>query len=216
MAKLYFYYGVMNSSKTAQMLMVHHNYKELGRNVLVFKPSLDTRDVGVVRSRALSDEVEAVLVPTGEVGFMPNYIDGLKEPIAAVLVDEVQFLNPSQLSDLEYIVDILGIPVMAYGLMTDFKGALFPASQRLIELGARLVQVKTVCYYCNTAAVYNMRMRNGVPIFTGEQIEVGGNESYRVVCRKCYNRFKENYTDVEFYDPTVDPDPMHINQIVEH
>jgi thymidine kinase len=194
MAKLYFRYGTMNSSKSAQLLMVHHNYTEQGKTAVIFKPLLDTRDGSVVKSRALDTSVPAILVGITRVGTMFDYTE--KNRPACVLVDEVQFMSIPQIDELAKIVDLLNIPVIAYGLMTDFQTNSFSGSRRLIEIGARVEEIKTVCWSCSRKAVYNMRLANGVPVFDGEQVQVGGNESYKPVCRCCYHKAKESVAGV--------------------
>lgn len=189
MASLFFKYGVMNSSKSAQLIMNHYNYAHQGRRTFVVKPSLDTRDVGVVKSRALNDEVDAYLVPK-------VYIDSILETILnytpdVVFVDEVQFLTKEYIDMFVNLVDNHNIPVICYGLLTDFKADLFPASKRLIEMGAKLEEIKTVCTCCDKKAVMNMRLFDNEPVFSGESIQIGGNESYKAVCRNCYNKLKE-------------------------
>lgn len=189
MAHLDFYAGTMNSSKTAQLLMVRHNYLEQGKNVLIFKPAKDTRDLGIIKSRALEVEVKAITITDGIKRGMYYLTKAVKPD--CVLVDEVQFMPTHQIEELGEIVDLLGIPVIAYGLLTDFQTNLFEGSRRLIEIGARVKEIKTVCWDCNTKAMHNMRLHNGEPIFHGEQVQVGGNESYRPVCRACYNKAKQ-------------------------
>lgn len=189
MAKLYFKYGTMNSSKSAQLLMVDYNYKDQGKTTLVFKPLLDTRDGAFVKSRALGDKIGAEMVGKHEHNFMFNLTrDKLPD---CVLVDEVQFMPEHQIEELARIVDHLQIPVIAFGLMVDFKSKLFPGSKRLVELGANLDEIKTVCWDCKTRAVMNMRFLDERPTFTGDQVEVGGNEMYRPVCRSCFRKAQE-------------------------
>lgn len=190
MAQLYFNYGTMNSSKSAQLLMVHHNYVSQGKTVMVFKPKLDTRDGAYVKSRALEDKIPAFSIDSNEYDFMFNLVE--KQKPDCVLVDEVQFLTTHQIDELGRIVDLLGIPVIGYGLMSDFQANLFPGSKRMIELGAKLTEIKTVCWYCDAKAVHNMRFYKGKPIFEGEQVMVGGNESYKPVCRACFNKAKSS------------------------
>ena len=184
MAKLRFKHGTMNSSKSAQLIMVDYNYKSQGKSTLVFKPRLDTRDGGIVKSRALGTVVEAILIDSDDSYTMTNLAGTFKPD--CILVDEVQFMSPHQIDELAMIVDTLDIPVICFGLMTDFQSKLFEGSKRLIELGAILEEIKTVCTECKARAVNNMRLRDGVPIFDGAQVEVGGNEMYKPVCRQCY------------------------------
>lgn len=188
MAKLYFRYGTMNSSKSAQLLMVNHNYISEGKTTLIFKPSLDTRDGAYVKSRVIKEHLPAILITDNDKGKMYELVK--KERPNAVLVDEVQFFSEEFIVELVDIVDSLNIPVLCYGLMTDFTGHLFEGSKSLIENGARLEEVKTVCVYCDVKANYNMRVVDDIPVFSGEVVQVGGNESYKAVCRKCYNKFK--------------------------
>lgn len=186
MAKLYFKYGTMNSSKSAQLIMVNHNYLEQGKDTLIFKPKLDTRDGNFIKSRALNTQVSAILVESNQRDFMFRKTQEILPN--CVLIDEVQFMPSHQIEELARIVDLLNVPVICFGLMTDFQSNLFEGSRRLVELGAILQEIKTVCWYCKSRAVFNMRLIEGVPTFDGEQIDVGGNEKYRPVCRKCYRK----------------------------
>lgn len=189
MPKLYYNYGTMNSGKSMDLLKTAFNYEDNGNTVLVFKSVVDTRDGAFVKSRGGGREVPAILVDE-QSGSMMYEMTKERKP-AVVLVDEAQFMTADQIDELVRIVDELNIPVLAYGLMTDFRGSLFPGSQRLIEVGARLNLIKMVCRYCSRAAVYNMRHVDGVPVFSGEQVQVGGNESYKAVCRHCYAKAKK-------------------------
>lgn len=186
MAKLYFKYGTMNSSKSAQLIMVDHNYKEQGKETLIFKPKLDTRDGSYVKSRALNTRVDAIMVEKEDTNFMFNKTQELLPN--CVLVDEVQFMPPHQIEELAKIVDLLHVPVICFGLMTDFQSNLFGGSKRLVELGAILEEIKTVCWNCKARAVHNMRYLDNTPTFDGQQVEVGGNEMYKPVCRKCFRK----------------------------
>lgn len=189
MAKLRFKYGTMNSSKSANLLMTQHNYTEQGKKVLIFKPKLDTRDGHFVKSRALNERQPAIMIEVNELDTMFSTTQ-IEQP-DCVLVDEVQFMTPRQIEELGEIVDILNIPVIAYGLMSDFQSKLFPGSQRLIEIGALLEEIKTICFYCNKRATMNMRLLDGEPTFDGDQVQVGGNDSYKPVCRSCFNTAKK-------------------------
>lgn len=190
MASLFFKHGVMNASKSAQLIMNHYNYKEQGRRTLVLKPTLDTRDVGKVKSRALNNTVDALLLPT----YYDEKVKDLirKEQADVIFVDEVQFLDPKYIDLFANIVDNYNTPVLCYGLLTDFQTNLFPASRRLIELGAKIEELKTVCTCCDKKATMNLRLLDGQPVFEGESIQVGGNESYKVVCRVCYTKLRED------------------------
>jgi thymidine kinase len=172
----------MNSGKSIEVLRVAHNYEEQGKKVLLFTPSIDDRfGMGMVKSR-IGIQKEAIVVD--------KHLDmravAAAERPNCILVDEAQFLQPSQVRQLIDIVDDLNIPVMAYGLRADFLGQLFPGSSQLLAVADTIEEIKTVCWYCDKKAIMNMRCKNGEPIFHGEQIQIGGNESYIPVCRKCY------------------------------
>ncbi|MFD0695524.1 thymidine kinase [Paenibacillus sp. GCM10027628] len=182
MAKLYFRYGTMNSGKSIEVLRVAHNYEEQGKKVLLLTPVVDDRyGVGQVASRigmqknalVVDDQLDMIELARAE---QPN----------CILVDEAQFLNKLQVAQLIDIVDDLNIPVIAYGLRADFMGELFEGSTALIAVADTIEEIKTVCWYCDKKAIMNMRCKDGEPIFHGEQIQIGGNESYVPVCRKCY------------------------------
>lgn len=174
MAKLYFRYGAMGSSKTANAIMVQYNYEERGQKALMLKPRLETRDgEKTVRSRSgLCASCEYV-----------EDIDSL--PVSeydCVIVDEAQFLTKEQVQKLVDIVDKENIPVVAYGLRADFQGNLFEGSRYLMAWADTIEEVKTVCW-CGKKATFNARIHNGKVIKTGEQILLGGNESYVSLCR---------------------------------
>ncbi|UJF34212.1 thymidine kinase [Paenibacillus hexagrammi] len=182
MAKLYFRYGTMNSGKSIEVLRVAHNYEEQGKKVLLFTSVVDDRfGVGKVASR-IGMQKNAIVVD--------DQLDMIKmareEQPNCILVDEAQFLNKKQVGQLIDIVDDLNIPVIAYGLRADFLGQLFEGSNALIAVADTIEEIKTVCWYCDKKAIMNMRCKDGDPVFHGEQIQIGGNESYVPVCRKCY------------------------------
>ena len=175
MAKLYFRYGAMGSSKTANAIMVRYNYIERGQNCLMLKPRLDTRDGGrLVASRSgLSCPCEYV-----------EELDNIDvKQYACVIVDEAQFLTRAQVEKLVRIVDDMNIPVIAYGLRADFMGELFEGSRCLLAWADTIEEIKTVCW-CGRKATYNARLLNGRVVKTGAQIMLGGNESYIALCRK--------------------------------
>lgn len=175
MAKLYFRYGAMGSSKTANAIMVRYNYEERGQKCLMLKPRLDTRDgARLVASRCgLScgctyvEELDTVDVASYD----------------CLIVDEAQFLTCAQVEKLVSVVDEMGIPVICYGLRTDFRGELFEGSRLLLACADTIEEVKTVCW-CGRKATCNARLFNGKVVYTGEQIMLGGNESYIALCRK--------------------------------
>jgi thymidine kinase len=182
LAKLYFRYGTMNSGKSIEVLRVAHNYEEQGKKVLLFTPAVDDRfGVGMVASR-IGMQKNAIVVGEGL-----DILDMVhKEQPNCILVDEAQFLSKDQVSRFIEIVDELNIPVIAYGLRADFLGELFEGSSYLLAVADTIEEIKTVCWYCDKKAIMNMRCKDGEPIFHGEQIQIGGNESYVPVCRKCY------------------------------
>lgn len=184
MAKLFFRHGAMNSSKSMNLLAIAHNYEELGRKVLLLTPKLDTRsDVNEIASRvgikhrAVSfDQNDSIM------SIVAQHLD-----VDCILVDESQFLSGSQVDDLAYIVDEKNIPVICYGLRTDFTGHLFDGSKALIEQADSIEEIKTICTMCNHKAIMNARIIDGKRVATGEQVMIGGNESYIPLCRKHYN-----------------------------
>ena len=179
MAKLYFRYGAMGSSKTANAIMVRYNYVERGQQVLMVKPKLDTRDgERTVRSRS-GLEAECV--------FMEE-LPGLSlEGIDCVIVDEAQFLTRDQVAFLVHVVDDLNIPVIAYGLRADFQGNFFEGSRWLMAWADTIEEVKTICW-CGKKATCNARVYNGRVVKEGEQIHLGGNSQYVSLCRKHWQR----------------------------
>lgn len=186
MAKLYFRYGAMDSSKTANALMVRYNYIEKKQNPVLLKPRLEDRDgKKIVRSRigieAECEFVEDFLEPAEKEWLSGKNTDYQK--IDCVIVDEAQFITAHQADLFARIVDELNVPVVCYGLRTDFTGHLFEGSKRLFELADRLEEVPTVCW-CGKKAKFNARIKDGHIVRTGEQIMMGGNESYVSLCRK--------------------------------
>ncbi|OXM84443.1 thymidine kinase [Paenibacillus rigui] len=183
MAKLYYRYGTMNSGKSIEVLRTAHNYEEQGKKVLLFTPAVDDRyGVGTVASR-IGMQKKAMIID--------EHIDMVKLAAAekpnCILIDECQFLQKEQVLQLTEIVDTLNIPVIAYGLRADFMGQLFEGSYHLLALADQIDEIKTICWYCDKKAIMNMRCEDGKPVFEGAQIQIGGNESYLPVCRKCYS-----------------------------
>ena len=175
MAKLYFRYGAMGSSKTANAIMVRFNYLERGQKCIMLKPRLDTRDgERVVASRSGL---------TAPCYYMEEIDDIDLSGVDCLIVDEAQFLTKQQVEKLVYVVDSLGIPVIAYGLRADFRGELFEGSHWLMAWADSIEEIKTVCW-CGRKATYNARLVNGRVVKTGEQIVLGGNESYVALCRR--------------------------------
>ena len=187
MAKLYFKYGAMGSSKTAQALITKYNYEENDMKVWLLKPSADTRDgVNILRSRiGLQAEVE---IASPEVDIYRRYQEGFAGNCDAVIVDECQFLTPEQIDQLRAIVDDYNVPVMCFGLRTDFQTKLFPGSRRLMELADAIQEIKTICD-CSAKATVNARIdADGYIVTEGAQVVLGGNDSYIAMCHRCYVR----------------------------
>lgn len=187
MAKLYFRYGVMGSSKTANALMVHYNYGEKGQKALLLKPRLENRDgERTIKSRIGLRE---------ECGFVEEFLDSMRSwvpggtgewsDIACVIVDEAHFMTAEQVDMFARAVDDFDLPVICYGLRTDFTGHLFEGSKRLMEVANVIEEVPTVCW-CGHRAEFNARVCDGRIVRTGEQIMMGGNESYVGLCRRHY------------------------------
>ena len=193
MAKLYFRYGAMNSAKTANLLMVAHNYKNQGKNVIILKPDKDTRwDMSVeVKSRAIEDPQAAISI--SDVQNIHEIVDAIlvTGEIAAILVEEAQFLSREQVRQLAIIVDEQNIPVLCYGLRCSYiDGALFEGTEALMYWADTIEEIKNVCYYCPSKATKNLLRINGVPQYSGEQVVIGdisGDEIvFTAVCRKHY------------------------------
>ena len=175
MAKLYFRYGAMGSSKTANAVMVQYNYRERGQQVIMLKPKLENRDgATVVRSRC---GLEA------ECQFVEDLPGISLEGIDCVIVDEAHFLTRDQVRALVDIVDDYGIPVICYGLRTDFRGELFEGSRELLCWADTIEEIKTVCW-CGRKATFNARICDGKIVREGEQILLGGNSAYISLCRR--------------------------------
>lgn len=191
MSSLYFLQAPMNASKSAQLLMVAHNYEERNYRVLIVKPAIDTRDGDYVMSRALETKRKVdLIVQKEDLGSIYKYV--MIHQYDVVLVDEAQFLTKEQIDELGDIVDDLDVPVMAYGLRTDAFVQSFEGSRRLFEIADKIQEIKTVCPCCGKKAIINMRVdEDGNPIFTGEQVSIGN--SYLPVCRKRYKELKKQY-----------------------
>ena len=185
MAKLYFKYGAMGSSKTAQALITKYNYEENDMRVWIIKPSADTRDgANIVRSRIGLEAVAEIMTPDADV--YERYRQAQPNGCHAVIVDECQFMTPAQIDQLRAIVDDFEVPVMCFGLRTDFQTRLFPGSMRLMELADVIEEIKTMCD-CGAKATVNARIDgNGHIVTEGAQVVLGGNDSYIAMCHKCY------------------------------
>ncbi|MGG0793672.1 thymidine kinase [Brevibacillus laterosporus] len=187
MAKLIFKYGQMNSSKTMNLLSTSHNFEEGGKTVLILTSSIDNRyGVGKVTSR-IGIQREAISIDESVKVYKlieknhPDY----------VLVDEVSFFKKETIMELIKVVDELNIDVICYGLLKDFRGELFEGSYYLLAHADKIEEIKTTCHFCKKKATHILKFIEGKPIYTGEQIEVGGNDTYKSVCRHHY--FKGGY-----------------------
>ena len=181
MAKLYFRYGAMGSSKTANALMVHYNYIERGSNAVLLKPQLENRDGEKIIKSRIGLESECCYVEDFITEIGTNWDAARKYD--AVIVDECQFLSAEQVDWLSDLVDFAEIPVICYGLRTDFQSKFFPGSKRLMEIADKIEEIKTVCW-CGRKAAINARISDGKIVRNGEQVMMGGNESYIAICRK--------------------------------
>jgi thymidine kinase len=168
----------MDSAKSMNLLAVAHNYRKQGKRVLLMKPRLDTRFGAEKISSRCGLEADADLMVDDDAELDPRDFAGLD----CILVDEAQFLTPRVIEDLRRITVDPGIPVICYGLRTDFRTKLFPAAQRLMELADRIEEVKVTCQYCAKKAICNLRFVNGTPTVVGPQIQLGADEHYAPVC----------------------------------
>lgn len=196
MAKLYFRYGAMNCGKTANLLLVAHNYEEQGQNIIIFKPSIDTKGASKLTSRAgLEREVDHLLLPD------EHLIDYIDKRYDAILIDEAQFLTVKQAMEAHQISSIGNIPILCYGLRADFQGVVFPASEYLLSHAESIEEMKTICK-CGRKATHNLRKINDIPTFIGSQVAIDGEDkiTYEAVCGECYYQIREQF-DEEFQIP---------------
>ena len=192
MAKLYFKYGAMGSSKTAQALITKYNYEENGLKVWLIKPSADVRDgLDVLRSRIGLEAKVQVIPPEADV--YDIFVKTRADKCDVIIVDECQFMTPVQIDQLRAIVNDYDIPVMCFGLRTDFLTKLFPGSLRLLELADTIQEIKTICD-CGNKATVNARIDgDGHIVIEGAQVLLGGNDSYIAMCHRCWIRgIREN------------------------
>ena len=182
---MYFYYGVMGSSKTAMALMKKFSFEEHGKNVLLIKPSLDNRDGKTIVKSRVGLFCEALVVDNSS-----SIVDALKDyqNIDVIIVDEAQFLKASQVDELRELVNN-GIMVMCYGLKTDYMGYLFEGSKRLIEVADSIREIQSPCK-CGRKAVVNAKFCGSKIIYSGNQIDIGGNEKYVAMCYQCWQKGK--------------------------
>ncbi len=189
MAKLYFRYSAMNSGKSTALLQAAFNYEERGMKVVIVKPAIDRKgDDKVVSRLGVSRTADILVAPADDIGQLLGDISN----IHCVLVDEAQFLQPAQVDELFWFAVNSGVPVMAYGLRTDFSTVGFPGASRLLEMAHELQELKTICR-CGKKAMLNGRKINGQFVFSGEQVAIDGHNSveYESLCGACYQRFKD-------------------------
>lgn len=188
MAKLYFRYGTVGSAKTLNLLAVAHNYQQQRKRVIVLKPQLDVRfGAQEVTSRAgLTMQADRLIM--ADTVFSPQEFRGTD----CVVVDEAQFLTKHVIDQFRMLATTENIPIICYGLRTDFRGRLFEGSQRLLEVADSIEEIKTTCAYCNRKAIFNLKLVNGHPSLEGPTIELGAEEKYLPACSKCYlSRIKD-------------------------
>ena len=212
MAKLYFYYSAMNAGKTTLLLQSAHNYRERGMYPLLFTPALDDRfEVGVIRSR--------IGLEAGAIAFRKE--DDLFESVKkvlddrnvhCVLVDEAQFLSRDQVFQLTEVVDRLGIPVLCFGLRTDFQGELFEGSRYLLAWGDQLEELKTICHSGKKATMVVRVDDDGYALREGSQVEIGGNERYVSVSRQEFKNVFYSGKQIKLIDPLEVQEPDHFEQ----
>jgi len=190
MAKLYFYYSAMNAGKSTILLQSSYNYHERGMRTLLFVPALDTRSGGGRIQSRIGLEKDATALKETDNLLECVRTSHAEKPVACVLIDEAQFLTPAQVRQATDIADVLHIPVLCYGLRTDFQGRLFPGSAELLAVADNLTELKTICH-CGRKATMNLRVtQDGQAVRVGQQVEIGGNDRYVAMCRR---HFKEAF-----------------------
>ena len=184
MAKLYFKYGAMGSSKTAQALITKYNYEENDLNVWLIKPSADTRDGAAILRSRIGLEAQVEVIPPA-MNVVEQYLATQHGKCDVIIVDECQFMTAKQIDELRAIVNDYNVPVLCFGLRTDFQTNLFPGSRRLMELADCIEEIKTMCD-CGAKATVNARINDGYIVTEGAQVVLGGNDSYIAMCHRCY------------------------------
>ena len=190
MAKIYYRYSVMSAGKSTALLQAAYNYRERNYNVLVFTSALDDRyGTGKITSRIGIDS-EAVIIPKDDLTVLQNALQEITaNDVKAVFIDECQFLTEEQVDILSVIADDLDVPVLCYGIKTDFESKLFSGSKRLLEIADSIEEMKTICH-CGKKAIFNARLVNST-----EQVLIGGNDVYQSMCRHCYRKFQQEKID---------------------
>lgn len=187
MAKLYFYYASMNAGKSSHLLQADFNYRERGMRTMLWTAALDSRSDGLVKSRIGLESAAQRFHPDTDLWSAVSAVHA-GTPLDCVLIDEAQFLAPEQVWQLARLADEAGIPVLCYGLRTDFQGELFPGSVVLLGIADALVELKGVCH-CGRKATMNLRVdESGAAVKQGQQTEIGGNDRYVALCRKHFVR----------------------------
>jgi thymidine kinase len=179
---MYFRYGTVNSAKTMNLLAVAHNYRAQNKKVLLIKPRLDDRfGATVIRSRSgLSIEADVLIDESSHLD------EEMLVGCQCLLVDEAQFLTADFIDELRMIATLNNIPIICYGLRSDFRTHLFPGAKRLMEVADSIEEIKTICYYCNRKAIFNLKLVGGVVVTSGPVVDLGGEEKYVPVCSSCY------------------------------
>ena len=192
MAKLYFRYGAMNASKTSLLLRVAYNYEESNQEVLIVKPSVDKKAGTNLQSRVGEErQVDVLLAPDDNLlEIVKSFMEWSRSRLGCVLIDEAQFMSREQVNEAFEVVALLNVPVVAYGLRTDFTTNVFPGSLRLLELAHSIEEMKTICRTgCGAKALFNGRMVDGRFVRAGEQVAIDGTEfQYLSLCGPCYIR----------------------------
>ena len=191
MSKLYFRYGTVGSAKTLNLLAVAHNYRQQNKNVIVMQPAIDTRfGIGVVKSRTgLQTKADLIIRENTDIDSELR-LKEIAQDIHCIIVDECQFLPKLIIEQLFRIVVQYKIPVICYGLKTNFQSELFEGSKRLLELADSIEEVKTTCFFCNSKALFSLKLQDGRAVFTGKEVELGADEKYRPCCKSCYIEHK--------------------------
>jgi thymidine kinase len=183
LAKLYFRYGTVGSAKTLNLLAVAHTYQQQDKKVILIKPELDVRfGRETIKSRAGLEQKADILVSPQTQLELESFND-----VSCILVDEAQFLSESLIEQLRHVASEKNIPVICYGLRTDFRTQLFTGSKRLMEIADEITEVKTTCSFCNRKAVLNLKLADGVPTLSGPTIDLGKEEKYLPTCAKCHS-----------------------------
>lgn len=196
MAKLYFRYGAMNSGKTAILLQVANNYEERGMKTLILKPEIDTKGADYLVSRiGLKRKVDHVILETEDIY---KYLEKIVKGISCILIDEAQFLTKQQVEDLMQIVVDFDVPIICYGLRTDFRTEGFEGATRLLEIAHSIEEMKTICK-CGRKAIFNTRKVNGKFTFSGSQVAIDGKDlvTYESLCPKCYFEKLKKYKKIK-------------------